>query len=270
MNRFPSQPVFVRRRCFALHECEQIMRILQMPDFVQLSQTGDRIAVATSESSSVSYLTGPFEVVFRDSRGIVLNASRGPVLISVSDADADSQRILGSIPYRFDAKVASRVIGVVAGETEGLGSASLEKLEVKVEGLVFSISIGPKPKHYLIGRDLLPRVLSVHELLPPPAKRIVTIEFPSGDQAVGTVEAHERDDFHRVATYMERTDGKPLSQAAGFEYRIVKNMLASNLEEQLNVLGKDRWEVVSLASADGVWTWTGNKLFAVLKRPLSV
>jgi hypothetical protein len=52
-----------------------------------------------------------------------------------------------------------------------------------------------------------------------------------------------------------------------WEYKIVKNMLADSLEASLNRLGAEGWEVVSLAGIDSAWTLTGNKLYAVMKRP---
>lgn len=54
-----------------------------------------------------------------------------------------------------------------------------------------------------------------------------------------------------------------------WEYKIVRNMLANNLEDSLNILGRGGWEVVSLAGVDGAFTLTGNKLYAVLKRSIS-
>lgn len=51
-----------------------------------------------------------------------------------------------------------------------------------------------------------------------------------------------------------------------WEYQIVRNMLADNLEATLNRLGHEGWEVVSITGIDGAFTLTGNKLYAVLKR----
>jgi len=53
----------------------------------------------------------------------------------------------------------------------------------------------------------------------------------------------------------------------GWEYRVVKNLTAARLEESLNSLGAEGWELVAMAGLDGVLSVTGNKLYAVMKRP---
>jgi hypothetical protein len=52
-----------------------------------------------------------------------------------------------------------------------------------------------------------------------------------------------------------------------WEYKVIRTGFSNRLEYLLNQLGAERWELVSIAGMDAVINLTGNKLYAVLKRP---
>ena len=56
--------------------------------------------------------------------------------------------------------------------------------------------------------------------------------------------------------------------ASQWRYRIVSATFGADLERTLNRYGKAGWEVVSISAANGTLTLTGNKIFALMKRPV--
>ena len=53
-----------------------------------------------------------------------------------------------------------------------------------------------------------------------------------------------------------------------WEQKIMKATFGDTLEADLNRVGQYGWEVVSMSATTGTWTVTGNKIFALLKRPI--
>lgn len=62
---------------------------------------------------------------------------------------------------------------------------------------------------------------------------------------------------------------EPQPAAAGrWQYLVVRKWFGQTLEDELNRLGEEGWELVAITGIDGaVTSLTGNKLFAVMKRP---
>ena len=54
-----------------------------------------------------------------------------------------------------------------------------------------------------------------------------------------------------------------------WEYQGVRRTFGDQLENDLNLLGDQGWELVSIAGLDRVVTLTGNKIIAVLKREVA-
>lgn len=53
-----------------------------------------------------------------------------------------------------------------------------------------------------------------------------------------------------------------------WEYKMLKATFGASLEQSLNKAGQYGWELVSISAASGTVTLTGNKIFALLKRPI--
>jgi hypothetical protein len=52
-----------------------------------------------------------------------------------------------------------------------------------------------------------------------------------------------------------------------WRYRVISATFGADLERTLNRYGAAGWEVVSISAASGFMTLTGNKIFALVKRP---
>ena len=224
------------------------------------------------------YLHFPLTVLHRDAQEatvlyVLFNPEMGSSAVRVSDVDEASLAVLDRLPKGRNEEVVQRVLlggAAKAGGASARAGAVLDLPEVtgwiEFDGRVVSIIMGAERKHYLLGVDDMPTVIAKADL--EDGSITVQLTLPGVGQRRLRVPSQLVIGTEKSLLFFRGTTSKGDDSARiRWEYRIVKNMMASSLEAQLNQLGGDGWEVVSIAGLDGVLTLTGNKLFAVLKRP---
>lgn len=95
---------------------------------------------------------------------------------------------------------------------------------------------------------------------------------PKGERLLADTPApHFEDLATRHLRAADRADDLRLAPGSTqWQYRIVSATFGGDLEQVLNRYGMAGWEVLSVSAANGTLTITGNKIFALLKRPMSV
>lgn len=222
--------------------------------------------------SSARYLHLPLFVLHREPVDggvcfVLHSPEMGNTVVHVELADLASQSVLDRLPKKSDPAAVQRALAAPTAQRVTVLELPEVPGRIEFDGQIVTVFAGDERFHLLVGRDELPvkqsssmetdgsmllqiemRGVGQRRLRVPPSSVLMT------EKSLLLIEA-------------ERMSARA-SAPSRWEYRLVKNMLASSLEDQLNQLGRDGWEVVALTGLDGVMTLTGNKLMAVLKRPL--
>lgn len=191
------------------------------------------------------------------------------VVIRLSPIDAASRAVIDQLPRGHAPDVVQRALdrGGAGAVSHPVGAANrpVEAGSLEFDGHVVAISIGDEHHCYLPNSADGPRLSgrSVAEGF----AFVLEMEFSDRTRRrIGVVESDRRS-AERALLFLRGGVSSTGSSTITWEYRVVKNMLATSFEEQLNTLGQQGWEVVAITGLDGVMTFTGNKLVAVLKRP---
>jgi hypothetical protein len=198
----------------------------------------------------------------------------GALALLVDPNDAASRALLQSLTRRENPGALERVLAARRASRGPLVEAPTEVVPGNLfcDGRIFTMVAGNQTSHFLLGRDRTPHVSSFEST--DTGGIVVVLQTTPTEWYRIHVDAHDVFEATKALAYV-RPAAQPATNAVGeqpkatqsWEYKIVKNMLASSLEEALNSLGASGWEVVSITGMDGVMSWTGNKLYAVLKRP---
>lgn len=181
-------------------------------------------------------------------------------------AGSPADGVLNSLPFHDDPQSVARALdraGIAAPTRESLsGSISLS------DG-VLTIAAGTSRRSFVVETDVLPSVRSITDR--PDGGLDVDVSYSEDDEVLLHVPAELAVEANQAllatrAVAVKRSAPRTLER---WEYKVVKNALADRIEEMLNELGRDGWELVSLAGLDGTFTVTGNKLVAVMKRRLA-
>ncbi|HAP75728.1 MAG TPA: hypothetical protein DCR14_06560 [Acidimicrobiaceae bacterium] len=200
---------------------------------------------------------------------VVLNGERaGTVLVHLSAVDAESRALIAKLYRREAPDIVQRALATpgsrVVGAPNAAPVAPVEPGTLEFDGHVIVLTINEEQWFSLPDADDRPRLVgrSTAEGF------AVVLELELADRTrrrVG-IEPAARSSAERATLFLRSTKSPAQQTLITWEYRVVKNMLASSFEEQLNTLGQQGWEVVAITGLDGVMTLTGNKLMAVLKR----
>lgn len=192
---------------------------------------------------------------------VVLYASGQAVAFNILITDKPSLAVIQDFPK------ASNDAAVHKALSDGLESGWIADGPgaIECDGQMLSVYAGESSYHYLIGRDALPIVM--RSKTADDGSLSVHLDLGTQGHCRLRVAPEEVRQSRKALVYLQQPV-QPTGRVGRiqWEYKVVKNMMAASLEEQLNQLGGDGWEVVSLAGLDGVFSVTGNKLYAVLKR----
>jgi hypothetical protein len=240
-------------------------------------QQGARL---TLKSSGMSYFRNGTQYLLHVEpeygaiRYVIDSDADGALALLVDPNDATSRALLQSLTRREKPDLLARVLASRRGASGPVVEAPTEAVPGNLfcDGSIFTMVAGNQTSHFLLGRDRIPHVTSFEST--DAGGIVVVLQTMPTEWCRIHVDAHDVFEATKALAYI-RPAAQPATNAVGeqpkvtqsWEYKIVKNMLASSLEEALNSLGASGWEVVSITGMDGVMSWTGNKLYAVLKRP---
>ncbi|MEM9466427.1 MAG: DUF2510 domain-containing protein [Actinomycetota bacterium] len=231
--------------------------------------------LAFRHGGSTSFLSGDIACYDRTEEGgylryIVGSTDRFANAVFIDALDHESRAILDALPERDSPKAVDQALTALASQQarkttvtpleRHVGSAS-------AEGSIVTIHLGDDRHDLVVGADEMPSIRGdertddglVVELVMPGSKRAVIMEV-----APDEVEASLR--ALALIRANARAASGPAAKQTRWQYKVIRNMTANKLEESLNQLGSQGWELVAIAGLDGVVSLTGNKLYAVLKR----
>ena len=203
---------------------------------------------------------------------VVLHSNnQGGVHLLLSENDQPSLGVVDALPAGNRPEVVMQVLAAAkqpaGAPARRLGAPVVpeEPGRIEYDGQVITVVAGDQ--HFHFRPDDVTTPVHVGTGKADDGDLVVELEFGDRTRRRIKVAAPALRSTERALLFLRKRSGGTAGRSTALEYKIVKNMLASSLEEQLNALGRDGWELVAMTGLDGVMTLTGNKLLAVLKRP---
>lgn len=229
------------------------------------------------DGGGLRYIHLPAHCIFRSEDAGVVTAvianQMGNVVALLSALDQDSLTVLGRIPFRPDPVAADKALNTQTSAPSFAGArppAAIPEIagHLSFDGHVLEIVIGDDTLFFR--PDDPARPLLAASKPHPEGGLVVDLEVAThGRVRVRVSGAEECRQSQRAVLFLRTQQATATRKRTRWEYRVVRNMMASSLESSLNELGRDGWEVVSITGMDGAFTLTGNKLFAVVKRAIA-
>lgn len=241
---------------------------------VSVSRESDS-KLALKVGGSISWLYGNVlchdRSVDRDTvRYVIASPDRRPAAIFVDGGDADSIAILDALPVVDSPQAVEKALAELEARRQGRSKLPpIPRLPGRfdVDGSVVTIIMGDD-RHDLVNNvDEMPTIRNDEETTD--AGLAVELIMPGAKRATIVEVTPEHVEDTRRALAVVKAAGRAKTKGSGtvrWQYKVIRNMTANRLEESLNQLGGQGWELVALAGLDGVVSLTGNKLYAVLKR----
>ena len=202
---------------------------------------------------------------------VVLHSNnQGGVHLLLSENDQPSLGVVDALPAGNRPEVVMQVLTAAKqppGASRRLGTPVVpeEPGRVEYDGQVITVVAGEQ--HFHFRPDDITTPVHVGTGKADDGDLVVELEFSDRTRRRIKVAGPALRTTERAVLFLRKRSGGTAGGPTAWEYKIVKNMLASSLEDQLNALGREGWELVAITGLDGVMTLTGNKLLAVLKRP---
>ncbi len=198
---------------------------------------------------------------------VVLSDDEGGASLLFLDAtDGPGLAILERLPRRDDPATVTNLLRRLE-QQDAVVALEDKPGQMSYDGRIVTVIIDSVVDFH---RDDDPRRPEVFSIDPQPDGGLVVVISSGKDRTRVRVAPEHALATRRAALFLRPDHHAPAAaNVKRWEYRVVKNMLASSLDAELNRLGGDGWEVVAITGLDGVLTLTGNKLVAVLKRPVA-